>query len=117
MSEITDAYTSLSKYCISNPFSVLKYASFIKNCTPGWALLNQNLTPLKVNASLKSKFNTQNIASTIKNIHHSKNKLPNQSLHLSKSMHHSSQNLAPKNIASTLKNIQHSNNKLWQQDK
>jgi len=38
---------------------VLKYASFIKNCTPGWALLNQNLTPLKVNASLKSKFNTQ----------------------------------------------------------
>ena len=39
--------------------SVLKYASFIKNCTPGWALLNQNLTPLKVNASLKSKFNTQ----------------------------------------------------------
>ena len=49
----------LSKYCISN--SVLKYASFIKKCTPDWALLNQNLTPLncKVNASLKSKFNTQ----------------------------------------------------------
>ena len=39
--------------------SVLKYASFLKNCTPGWALFNQNLTPLKVNASLKSKFNTQ----------------------------------------------------------
>ena len=57
MSEITDAYTSLSKYCISN--SVLKYASFMKNCTPGWALLNQNLAPLKVNASHKSKFNTQ----------------------------------------------------------
>ena len=57
MSENTDAYTSLSKHFISN--SVLKYASFIKNCTPGWALLNQNLTPLKVNASLKSKFNTQ----------------------------------------------------------
>ena len=34
--------------------------------------------------------------------------------HLSKSMHHSSQNLTPKNIASILKNIQHSNNRLWQ---
>ena len=57
-----DAYISLSKYCISNPFKFSPERSVVhQNCTPGWALLTHNLAPLKVNASVKSKFNTQKL--------------------------------------------------------
>ena len=57
-----DAYISLSKYCISNPFKFSAERSIVhQNCTPGWALLTHNLAPLKVNASVKSKFNTQKL--------------------------------------------------------
>ena len=59
MSEITDAYTSLSKYCISNPFKFSAEIRIVHQKLHTWLLLNQNLTPLKVNASLKSEFNTQ----------------------------------------------------------
>jgi hypothetical protein len=75
MSAITDAYTSLSKYCISNPFKFCAKICIVHQKLHTWL----GFTAPKFNTSqsqcTSQNLTPKNIASTLKNIQHSNNKL------------------------------------------